>query len=81
MIQRLYDPDGGTVSLDGTDLKQLNVGWLRDNIGIVGQEPVLFDCSIKENIQLAKEDASDKEIEAACREANAYSFISKLPKG
>ena len=67
--------------MDGTDLKQLNVGWLRDNIGIVGQEPVLFDCSIKENIQLAKEDASDKEIEAACREANAYNFISKLPEG
>ena len=81
MIQRMYDPDGGNISLDGNDLKQLNVGWLRDNIGIVGQEPVLFDCSIKENIQLAKEDASDKEIEAACREANAYSFISKLPEG
>jgi len=39
LVQRLYDPDAGTVALDGNDLKSLNVGWLRDNIGIVGQEP------------------------------------------
>merc|ERR1711923_584374 len=67
--------------LDGENLKNLNVGWLRDNIGIVGQEPVLFDCSIKENIKYAKHDATDKEIEKACREANAFDFISKLPNG
>ena len=46
-------PDEGNVLIDGTDIKQLNVGWLRDHIGIVGQEPVLFDCSIKENIKVA----------------------------
>ena len=81
LIQRLYDPDTGHVMLDGENLKNLNVGWLRDNIGIVGQEPVLFDCSIKDNIKYAKQDATEKEIEEACREANAFEFISKLPKG
>ena len=81
LIQRLYDPDQGSVSVDGVDLKQLNVGWLRDNIGVVGQEPVLFDSSIKQNIQLAKQSATEQEIESACREANAYDFISKLPDG
>ena len=81
LLQRLYDPDSGEILLDGQNLRSLNVGWLRDNIGIVGQEPVLFDCTIKENIRYAKQDATEKEIEEACREANAYEFISKLPKG
>ena len=81
LLQRLYDPDTGDIWLDGQNLRDLNVGWLRDNIGIVGQEPVLFDCSIKENIKYAKQDATEKEIEEACREANAFEFISKLPKG
>ena len=81
LVQRMYDPDQGTVTLDGRDLRSLNVGWLRDNIGVVGQEPVLFDCSIKENIQYAKQDATDEEITKACKEANAFEFISKLPEG
>ena len=51
LIQRFYDPDEGVVFLDGKDMKEYNVGWLRDQIGIVGQEPVLFDCTIKENIR------------------------------
>ena len=54
--------------IDGTDLRELNVGWLRDQMGIVGQEPVLFDCTIRENIRYAKEDATDEEIIKACRE-------------
>ena len=53
LIQRFYDPDSGQVHLDGRDMKDYNVGWLRDQIGIVGQEPVLFDCTIKENIRQA----------------------------
>ena len=53
LIQRFYDPDDGVVMLDGTDMKEYNIGWLRDQIGIVGQEPVLFDCTIKENIRQA----------------------------
>ena len=51
LVQRFYDPHDGTVTLDGNNLVDLNVGWLRDNIGIVSQEPVLFDCTIKENIR------------------------------
>ena len=81
LVQRMYDPDQGQVMLDGQDVKEINVGWLRDNIGVVGQEPVLFDCSILENIKLAKQDATVKEIEDVCRQANAYEFISKLPQG
>jgi len=80
LVQRLYDPDSGAVMLDGKDLKDLNVGWLRDHIGVVGQEPVLFDCSIKENICYAKDDASHEDIIKACKEANAFDFIEKLPK-
>ena len=51
MIQRFYDPNKGTVKVDGRDIRDYNVGWLRDQMGIVGQEPVLFDCTIKENIR------------------------------
>lgn len=80
LIQRFYDPDQGEIFVDGTNIKALNVAWLRNNIGIVGQEPVLFDCTIKDNIRYAKEDASDEEIANACNEANAFDFIQKLPK-
>jgi ABC-type multidrug transport system fused ATPase/permease subunit len=80
LIQRFYDPDFGTVEVDGIDVKQLNIGSLRDNIGIVGQEPVLFDCTIKQNISYANPAASDDEIVEACKQANAYNFIMKLPK-
>ena len=62
LLQRFYDPHEGQVLVDGIDIKKLNVGWLRNNIGIVGQEPVLFDCSIKDNIKYGKQDASDDEI-------------------
>ena len=51
MIQRFYDPHVGGVKLDGIDLKNMNLGWLRDQIGVVGQEPVLFGTSIAENIR------------------------------
>ena len=51
MIQRFYDPSTGGVILDGVDLKNVNLGWLRDQIGVVGQEPVLFGTSIAENIR------------------------------
>ena len=51
MIQRFYDPSAGGVVLDGVDLKNVNLGWLRDQIGVVGQEPVLFGTSIAENIR------------------------------
>ena len=80
LVQRFYDPESGSVEIDGVNIKELNIGWLRDHIGVVGQEPVLFDLSIKENIKLGKPDATDEEIENACQGANAYNFIMKLPK-
>ena len=52
---------------------------MRDHIGVVGQEPVLFDLTIRENIRLGNQKATDEEIERACKEANAYNFIMKLP--
>ena len=80
LLQRFYDPDQGIVELDGRNLKDLNIGWLRDNIGIVGQEPVLFDLSIRDNIRLGNSAATNHEIEIACKDANAYNFIQKLPE-
>ena len=80
LLQRFYDPHEGQVLVDGIDIKKLNVGWLRNNIGIVGQEPVLFDCSIKDNIKYGKQDASDDEIANACKEAHAFDFIQNLPE-
>ncbi|KAM8810396.1 ATP-binding cassette sub-family B member 5 [Eudromia elegans] len=79
LLQRFYDPNQGEVTLDGRDIRTLNVKWLRENIGIVSQEPVLFATTIAENIRYGREDISDAEIEQAAKEANAFDFISKLP--
>ncbi|NXA54463.1 MDR1 protein, partial [Nothocercus julius] len=79
LLQRFYDPNQGEVTLDGRDIRTLNVKWLRENIGIVSQEPVLFATTIAENIRYGREDISDAEIEQAAKEANAFDFISRLP--
>ncbi len=80
LIQRFYDPDNGEVLLDGKDIKTLNVDWLRSHIGIVSQEPVLFTGSIEENIRFGKQDATDEEVIAAAKMANAHDFIMALPQ-
>ncbi|KAK7086306.1 tRNA N6-adenosine threonylcarbamoyltransferase [Halocaridina rubra] len=80
LIQRFYDPLSGSVLLDGQDIKQLNLGWLRDHIGVVGQEPVLFATTIAENIRYGLPGATIEQIHAAAKEANAHEFIIKLPK-
>ena len=67
--------------MDGINVKELNIGWLRRQIGVVGQEPVLFDLTIRENIRLGNQAASDEDIEQACKAANAFNFIQKLPNG
>ncbi len=69
------------VLLDGRDVRALNLRWLRSNIGVVSQEPVLFNVTIAENIRLGKEDATTAEIEGAARKANAHDFITQLPSG
>ncbi|XP_006410867.2 ABC transporter B family member 1 [Eutrema salsugineum] len=81
LIERFYDPTSGQVLLDGHDLKTLKLKWLRQQIGLVSQEPALFATSIKENILLGRPDADQVEIEEAARVANAHSFIIKLPDG
>ncbi|XP_047064093.1 ABC transporter B family member 15-like [Lolium rigidum] len=81
LLQRFYSPDGGEISLDGHDIGTLNVEWLRSQIGLVSQEPVLFATTIKENILFGNEAASMKQIVAAAKMANAHDFITKLPQG
>ena len=63
------------------NIKELNVKWLRSHIGVVSQEPVLFDTTIAENIRYGKEDATMEEIQKAAKNANAHNFIMELPKG
>ncbi|KAH0550179.1 multidrug resistance protein homolog 49-like isoform X1 [Cotesia glomerata] len=81
LIQRLYDPLQGQVLLDGVDIAKLNVGWMRSYIGVVGQEPVLFDTTIRENIRYGNDNVTEEEMIKAAKEANAHDFISKLPEG
>jgi ABC-type oligopeptide transport system ATPase subunit len=80
LIQRFYDPDVGRVLIDGKDLRTLNVSWLRSQIGLVSQEPVLFTGSIEENIRFGKSDATLEEVQQAARMANAHDFIMALPE-
>lgn len=71
----------GFIKLDGHDIRTLQVKWLRTQIGMVGQEPVLFGTTILENVMMGKENATKKDAIAACVAANAHSFISQLPEG
>ncbi|XP_066501736.1 ATP-binding cassette, sub-family B (MDR/TAP), member 4 [Hoplias malabaricus] len=79
LLQRFYDPQEGTVSIDSHDIRSMNVRCLRELIGVVSQEPILFATTISENIRYGREDVTQEEIEQAAREANAYDFIMKLP--
>ncbi|KAK9061412.1 hypothetical protein SSX86_018593 [Deinandra increscens subsp. villosa] len=79
LIERFYDPTSGQVWLDGHDIKGLKLKWLRQQIGLVSQEPALFATTIQENILLGRPDASMVEVEEAARVSNAHSFIIKLP--
>jgi ABC-type multidrug transport system fused ATPase/permease subunit len=81
MLERFYDPTDGSVSLDGTDLKDINVKHLRSMIGYVGQEPTLFATTIEKNIRYGNPSASKEEIEEAARLANAHDFISSFNDG
>lgn len=90
LVERFYDPNSGAVKLDGNNLKDLNVTWLRTQIGFVAQEPTLFGTTIRANvahglINTKYETASDDEkfalIKEACIKANAHDFVSKLPLG
>uniref|UniRef100_A0A8C8RS07 ATP-binding cassette sub-family B member 5 n=1 Tax=Pelusios castaneus TaxID=367368 RepID=A0A8C8RS07_9SAUR len=79
LLQRFYDPQEGVITVDGHDIKSLNVRHYREFIGVVSQEPVLFGTTIRNNIRYGREDVTDEEIENAAKEANAYDFIMGLP--
>ncbi|XP_052164672.1 ABC transporter B family member 1 [Oryza glaberrima] len=79
LIERFYEPNAGTILLDGHDLRDLNLRWLRRQIGLVSQEPALFATTIRENLLLGRDGATQEELEEAARVANAHSFIVKLP--
>nr|7Y48_B Chain B, ATP-binding cassette sub-family B member 10, mitochondrial [Homo sapiens]7Y49_A Chain A, ATP-binding cassette sub-family B member 10, mitochondrial [Homo sapiens] len=84
LLLRLYDPASGTISLDGHDIRQLNPVWLRSKIGTVSQEPILFSCSIAENIAYGADDPSSvtaEEIQRVAEVANAVAFIRNFPQG
>lgn len=80
LLERFYDTTNGVVELDGVDLRKINLRSMRQLIGYVGQEPVLFNATIKENMLFAKPDATDEEIVSALKAANAWSFIQENMK-
>lgn len=81
LIPRFYDPDEGRIIIDGLDIRSVRIKSLREQIGIVPQETILFGGSIRENISYGKLDASDREIVSAAKAANAHDFIAALPDG
>lgn len=81
LVPRLFDVTGGSIRLDGLDLRQVHLAQLRDSIAVVSQEPLLFDETVRVNIGLGRPGASDQEIEAAAQAAAAHDFIMQLPEG
>ena len=80
LVERFYDPLEGNILFDGINLKDYNLVGLRKFIGYVGQEPVLFAMSIKDNLMLAKPEATDTELKEALEKANAWNFVQMLEK-
>jgi ATP-binding cassette, subfamily B, bacterial MsbA len=80
LLLRFYDPSGGQILIDGVDIRELNISWLRKQIGVVPQQTFLFAGTIAENIRLGKEDATDDELRAAANAAHAQEFINNLPE-
>jgi subfamily B ATP-binding cassette protein MsbA len=81
LIPRLYDPGAGRVRVDGVDLRDVTLRSLRQQIAVVFQEPTLFNATVRENIAYGKLDATQDEVEAAARAANAHGFVLDLPQG
>ncbi len=81
LLPRFYDPDEGTVSIDGIDIRTVTLDSLRKQIGIVLQETTLFADTIRENIRFGKPDAADEEVVDAAKAAQAHDFIAAMPEG
>ena len=82
LLERFYDPHSGTISLDRVELKNLKLSWLRDQMGLVSQEPILFNDTIHANIAYGRKgQVTEEEIIAVAKASNAHEFISSLPQG
>ncbi|TCZ58576.1 glucan ABC transporter ATP-binding protein/ permease [Roseicella aquatilis] len=81
LLQRLWDPVGGRVTMDGHDLRDITIDSLRKNIGVVFQESMLFNRTIRDNLLVGRPEATQEEIERACRMAEAHEFITRQPRG
>ena len=81
LIPRLYDATAGTVTFDGVDVRKLDLGFLRDNVGVVTQETYLFNGTIRDNLLYAKSDATEEEIIEALKKANIYDFVQNQENG
>lgn len=81
LLERFYDPARGQILVNGTDLRSLNLRWWRQQLGLVMQEPILFSASIRSNIKIGAEQATEEEVIEAAKAANAHNFIAKLPLG
>lgn len=81
LIPRFYDPTSGTIRFDGEAISELKASWLREQIGIVSQEPILISSTIEENIRYGKPDATEAEVQQAAKSANTLEFIQRFPDG
>jgi ATP-binding cassette, subfamily B, beta-glucan exporter len=81
LLQRLWDPDTGRITIDGQDLREVTLESLRAAIGVVFQESLLFNRTIRENLRIGRPEATDEEMEHACRMADAHEFVIRQPKG
>jgi ABC transporter fused permease/ATP-binding protein len=81
LLYRLYDPSSGSLSLDGVNIAELDPSWLRTQVGVVSQEPLLFSASVAENIRYGSQSATDAQVAQAARIANAHDFITAFPEG
>jgi ATP-binding cassette subfamily B protein len=81
LIPRFYDVQAGRVTIDGADVRTVTLNSLRREIGAIAQDPFLFSASVRENLAFGRPDATDEEIEAAARLAQAHEFIERLPDG
>ncbi|KAL0442575.1 UNVERIFIED_CONTAM: ABC transporter B family member 9 [Sesamum latifolium] len=82
LLQRFYDPDSGNIYLDDIEIRQFNLSWLRRQMGLVSQEPILFNETIRDNITYGSQgDVTEEEIIVAAKAAHAHNFISSLPDG
>jgi ATP-binding cassette subfamily B (MDR/TAP) protein 1 len=81
MIERFYDPNEGTIEFDGVDMRDINVHWLRDQLGLVCQEASLFATTIEENIRYGFPEATERQIIEAAKQANCHDFIMAFPDG